>query len=326
MLLPPPNPSALGGAWPGEDRIPQAAIFRWGPAGLADGDMPDVAVADWAARRIASSLPQPWLAAIGFRVPHLPWCVPDRYHAAFPSAAVELPPGRLAPGKGVVRIYADLPNDRQFHAHVERRGVWQELVASYLAAMLFADDCVGRVLGALRQSGEEANTVVVVTSDHGFHLGEHRHWGKCTLWEPATRIPLIVSVPFLGPGPAYAEAVSLLDVYPTVLDLCGFSPPPGLDGRSLRPVLEGRVEPTESAALIMAPTKKGWSLRTRHCRFTWYPTGHRELYDYATDPHERHNLAWEPEFCETEGALGRRLQAALEEQRQRGGTGREDVR
>jgi arylsulfatase A-like enzyme len=173
---------------------------------------------------------------------------------------------------------------------LEEANQWKNLVRSYLASTSFVDSQVGRVLEALERNGYAENTVVVLWSDHGWHLGEKLITGKNTLWDRSTRVPLI----FAGPGVARSARCSrpaeLLDIYPTLIDLCGLPKQDGLEGHSLLPQLKDARAPREWPA-ITTHNHDNHGVRSEHWRYIRYADGSEELYDMRSDPNEWTNLA-----------------------------------
>ena len=168
---------------------------------------------------------------------------------------------------------------------------------------------IGRVLDALDASDYADNTIIVFWTDHGWNLGEKEHWRKFALWEDSTRTPVIIA----GPGVAAAgtrstRPVSLLDIYPTLLDLCGISPPEELEGASLRPLLADPDAEWAHAA-VTTHGRNNHAVRTDRWRYIRYSDGAEELYDHSDDPHEWYNLADEPEHAQTKERLVSRLPA-----------------
>jgi arylsulfatase A-like enzyme len=186
---------------------------------------------------------------------------------------------------------------------VERRN---ELVAAYLAAARYADDCVGRILDGLDAGPHRENTIVVVCGDNGYQFGEKNSWSKAKLWEGSTQVPLVVAGPGATVGGVSSRPVSLIDLYPTLLELTGLPSSSGLDGMSLAPLLKDPAAPWERPALTTAGYKNH-SLRTERWRYIRYADGSEELYDHDVDPLERNNLASRPESADVK----RQLQAWL---------------
>jgi arylsulfatase A-like enzyme len=176
------------------------------------------------------------------------------------------------------------------------------------------DHQLGRVIDALAASRHHQNTYVILFSDHGWHLGEKRHWGKAALWEQTTRVPMVVAGPGIPQGVRYDQPVDLLSIYPTVMDYAGLQPPHQLDGHSLRPVLEqpgvDRPQP------ILTTFVDHHALRTDRWRYIRYATGEEELYDHRRDPDEFNNLAVtdkeSQETTKTLEQLRREMEALLE--------------
>jgi len=152
---------------------------------------------------------------------------------------------------------------------------------------------VGIVLEALKSSPHAENTLIVLWSDHGFHLGEKQHWAKRTLWEESTRVPLLFAGPNIQPGEACPEPASLLDIYPTLVELCTLPANPHLEGLSLVPQLNEPTIPRDRPA-ITSSYFGNHSIRSRDWRLISYHDGATELYDHRTDPDEFHNLADDP--------------------------------
>ncbi|MGH0038412.1 MAG: sulfatase [Myxococcota bacterium] len=262
------------GAWPSPD----------------DATLPDERVCARAEAFLERGHERPFLCAVGFYRPHLPWYVPAAYFDAHPLEAVRLPPVReddLEDVPEIARRWALEPPD---HPRILRHDQWRHAVRGYLAASTFCDALVGRLLGALERSGRDRDTLVVVFGDNGFHLGEKLHWRKFTLWEEATRVPLVMRWPGSGGARRFDRPVSLLDLFPTLVELCGLDAPPGLEGESLAAGLLGTGAPARGAALSTWGAGNH-SVRTDRWRYTRYADGSDELYDHAVDPYEWTNLA-----------------------------------
>lgn len=281
----------------------------------ADGEMGDAAIVRWASAQLRRVHGQPFFLGVGLWKPHLPWFVPRRYFDLHPAGAIELPPAR--PGDDladVPRIMAQELSSMD-HRRIVERGLWKSAVRGYLAAVSFVDAMIGRLLDALDASPYRDDTVVVLWSDHGYHLGEKRHWRKWSLWEESTRVPLAIAAPGVGrPGAGTGRAASLLDIYPTLLDLCGLPAREQLEGESLVPVLR---EPALGGSRAVVTTR-GYhthAVRDRHWRYFRYRDGSEELYDHRSDPNEWRNLAGDARFRGEKQRLARWLperDAALE--------------
>jgi iduronate 2-sulfatase len=197
----------------------------------------------------------------------------------------------------------------------------RKAIQAYYAATTFMDAQVGRVLDALDRLNLADRTVVVFVSDHGYHLGEHGLWQKQSLFEESTHVPLIVAAPGLkGNGQSSASLAELVDVYPTLADLCGLNAPDYLAGRSLKPQLNDPKQTGKSAVFTqvrrgaMNMFFKGYAMRTDRYRYIEWDSGKRgaQLYDHETDPQEMHNLASDPKHAATAAEMQKQLHDWLE--------------
>ena len=169
-----------------------------------------------------------------------------------------------------------------------------EVVRSYTACIRHADELVGRVLSALEESPYADNTIVVFWSDHGYHFGEKHHFTKNTLWERSSHVPLAIVAPGVTvPGSESSRAVSLLNLYPTLVDLCGLPVRRDLEGISLRPLLENPEMDWDRPA-VMTFGRGNHAIRSERYRYIRYANGDEEFYDHTTDPGELTNLAADP--------------------------------
>ncbi len=279
--------------------IPGTAHFDWSAIDADPGDTADSRLATWAADYLGREHNRPFFLAVGFYRPHLPWYAPREHFSLFPPDQTKLP--SVLDGdvddvpESALRSFRD-------HENVTAHGEWQKAVAGYLACINYADANVGHVLRALDQGPNAKNTIVVVWSDHGWQLGEKKQWRKFTLWERSTRVVMMMA----GPGISArnrksGRTVELLDLYPTLVDLCGLPTRPQLEGRSLRPLLSAPDAPWDKPAVTsLGPGRM--SLRTERFRYSRYEDG-EELYDHRTDPLEWANLADDPDYAETKNRL-----------------------
>ena len=304
-----PDPPSWHEYWPSKTRtrpadplpenrplngIPKTAHFDWGPVEAKDEDMGDWQVADWARKKLAEQPDEPFFLAVGIFRPHLPWYVPPKYFEMFPPDKVILPKVKKTDLDDVPEIGRRMARPEGDHAKVIATNNWHKAVSGYLASIAFADACVGRVLDALDASPYADNTIIVLWGDHGWHLGEKLHWRKFALWEEAAHAPLMMA----GPGIARGECtrpVSLMDIYPTLVDLCGLRPNERLEGNSLVPLLENPQAEWQPPALT-THGRGNHSLRSERWRYIRYSDGSEELYDHRRDPNEWNNLAGQAEF------------------------------
>ncbi len=265
--------------------------FNWGPVDQKLGKMPDIRIARAAAQWLSEPSEKPFFLAVGFQRPHLPWNVPRRFFEEYPLDQISLPPGFVAGDLADVPPLGRRMAHRKEHQRIAEADAWKEAIQAYLASITFSDTALGIVLKALNNGPNKSNTIVVATSDHGFHLGEKNHWGKFTLWRPATRIPLIIAAPGQpSAGQSTNRPTTLVDLYPTLLELCGLPAPQNVDGISLAPLLEDPTLPWPYPA-ITTHRRGNTAMRTEGWTLIRYRDGTKELYNTHLDPAEWLNLA-----------------------------------
>ena len=266
------------------------------------GVMPDEYIASWAAGKLAEELDRPFLLAVGFIRPHAPFTAPREFFDMFPIDEVIMPdihPSEMAdiPLYGKAMAYGIIPGGDHHAVEMVSETFWRELVRANLACIAFVDHQIGKVLDALDASAHVANTVIALCSDHGQNFGEHRNWRKFTLWEESCHVPMVVRRPNQQIGNRYQGPVSLLDLYPTLLDVCGLPSVATNEGISLVPMMDEPGEITDHFALTTWGYKN-YSIRTAKWRYIRYRDGDEELYDHDVDPHEHDNLADLPVHAE----------------------------
>jgi len=238
------------------------------------------------------------------------WTVPNRYFDRYPLESIELPPGYRADDLADVPPAARwLATHRGEHNFIVKRDIWKKCLQAYYASISYVDEQIGRVLDALEAGPNRDNTIVVFTSDNGWHTGEKEHWSKFYLSELACRVVFSISVPGLKPQVSQTP-VGLIDLYPTLVSLCGLPKPPthSLDGFDLTPILHGAS--SERGAPVLSTYGRGChSLRDARFRYTRYRNGAEELYDHANDPHEWTNLAGDSRFAADQARLASALPA-----------------
>lgn len=294
---------AVRGKYAGEANLriyqPDGRAGQEKAAATETADVPDNAyidgrVADLAIRRLdaLAARSQPFFLAVGIRRPHLPFSAPKRYWDLYDPATLKGVP-QPAPPRGAPLIALHDSTELRGYTDMPGKGGWTPaqvvtLRRGYYAATSYADAQIGRVLSELRARDLEKNTVVVLWSDHGFHLGEHGLWTKTTNYEADTRVPLIIAYPGQPRAGAQSSAlVELIDIYPTLVDLCRLPRPAGLEGRSLRPWLESPAHPGPDAAFSQfprpwtyrdKPDAMGYAVRTpTHRYIEWRRFGTREV-------------------------------------------------
>jgi arylsulfatase A-like enzyme len=271
--------------------FPKASHFDWGPVDARDEEMGDWQVADWVTGRLAETHERPFFLACGFFRPHLPWYVLQKYFDMHPLDSVKLPDVDENDLDDVPEAGRRMAKPGGDHANVVKHKQWRKVVQAYLASGSFVDACVGRVMAALDASPHRDNTIVVLWADHGWHLGEKLHWRKFALWEEATRNPMMFVAPGVTrPGGRCDRPVGLIDIYPTLVELCGLDARAELEGESLVPLLRDPAAARERRALT-THGRGNHSVRSERWRYIRYADGSEELYDHDADELERTNLA-----------------------------------
>ncbi len=278
-------------------------IWDWGPMDVTNQEMGDYNLALAGAEVLSTPHDSPLLLTVGLRLPHVPLHVPKPYFDRHPLEEVILPEAPADDLDDVPHPEIGWENHAApKHSDIVAKDLWKSLVRAYLASIRFVDDCVGVLLQAVDEGPNRDNTIVILFSDHGFHLGEKQHWAKRTLWEETTRVPLIIAGPGIAENRSCPRPVGLIDLYPTLCDLAGLAPLPHLEGTSLLSLLRDPDTPWERPALTeYRPGEFG--VRSEHWRWISYPDGSEELYDHRQDPGEWNNLASDPDHEEVRADL-----------------------
>ena len=295
---------------------------------------PDERNAQWAADRIKSFAKEkdgkPFFLGVGFIRPHTPCIAPQKYFDRFPIGSLEMPP--IKPNDADDTHYTDVFDQDQKglryfrllkESYPDLESGIKAFTQAYLACAAAVDDCIGQVVDAIDNSPFKDNTIIVLVSDHGWQMGQKDYLFKNSLWEESARIPFIVRAPGVAqPGGVAEHPVSLIDLYPTLADLCGLKSDTRkndqgakLDGHSVRPFLENPTSgkwdgPDAALTMVYAgpetnwdPGKQHWSVRTERWRYIRYNNGAEELYDHEKDPREWANLATSPEYAAIKASL-----------------------
>ena len=255
--------------------------------------------------------------AVGMYRPHTPYVAPKKYFDSHPQQDIKIPklPGGYLDTipemakKSVTRFKEQVNLDP---------AIARQAIQAYYASISFADAQVGRILDALKRTGLDKNTIVVFTSDHGYHMGEHGHYQKLTLFENGTRVPLIMSAPGKSTAGLVTNApTEMIDFYPTLTELASVKKPTYLQGVSLVPALsDAAARPREDALSMLAHKMNGWSLRTEQYRYTEWGDGGElgaELYDHSSDPEEMKNLAGDERLAGVRTKLSTRLRSRIQQ-------------
>ena len=288
---------------PPKDKTPLNGMrgkHDWGAFPEEREQMGDWQMAGRAAEFLSKPQSKPFFLACGIVKPHTPWYVPKQYFHLFPPERITVPDLAADENAGLPEAMRIKPKQLKQEAPLIARR--KEVIAAYLAAARYSDDCVGRILDALQKGPARDNTIVIICGDNGYQFGEKNTWSKGRLWEGSANVPLIMAGPGIVQGQKSIRPVSLLDLYPTLVELASLPRKSGLDGQSLVPLLKNPSLPWERPALTSAGFKNH-SLRTERWRYIRYADGSEELYDHDSDPLEHKNLASDPELAATKASL-----------------------
>ncbi len=295
---------------------PVSAALSWLAADGTDEEQTDGMITTEAIALLEQRREQPFFLGVGFFRPHTPFVAPKKYFDLYPLEQIQLPTAPANDRDDIPSI-AFAHNNPTPHYGLDERTVRQALQA-YYAAVSFVDAQVGRLLEALERLKLADNTIVVLWSDHGYHLGEHNGiWQKRTLFEESAGAPLIIRAPgAAGNGSTCNAVVEFVDIYPTLVQAAGLTLPPNLSGRSLVPLLASPTRAWDQAAFtqILRPGNgtpvMGRTIRTDRWRYTEWAGGEAgaELYDHRSDPREFTNLANRPDHQATRAELRRRFE------------------
>jgi len=272
-----------------------AGYFDWAPLTVSDGETADGKAASSAIEFLQQTQAQPFFLALGFSRPHLGWYVPQAYFDQYPLDTLVLP-------EAYANDRDDLPAtalDWLGNAHeacIVEQDLWPDAVQAYLASISFVDAQLGKVLDALEASAHANNTIVVLWSDNGYHLGEKFKWQKGALWERSTHIPLLVKAIGQTTQRLVPHCVSLVDLYPTLLDMCELTTVSGLAGRSIKALVDGSVNEWPHPVVITHGASNH-AVRKNDWRYIRYADGSTELYDHQTDLNEWFNLSGKAEYA-----------------------------
>ncbi|MEI6537210.1 MAG: sulfatase-like hydrolase/transferase, partial [Verrucomicrobiaceae bacterium] len=279
--------------------------WDWGAVEKSDDEMDDAKVVAWAAQFLERKFDRPFFLAVGFYHPHPPWYAPKKYFDMFPLEQITIP--EMKPDA----LQAAPDHLRSLFTGDKR--LLKQALQAYLANMAFADEMVGRVLGALERSPHKDKTIVCLTSDHGWCL-ESQLSAKNGLMNEATRVPLIISAPGITqPGSQTAQPVGLVDLYPTLCDLTGAAKPQHLDGDSLFPLLKdpSAVRTRPAVTSLGGDEQAGYSVCNNRWRLVRHADGRQEFYDHNTDPNERINLLHGKDKAESFTAVLSEMQESI---------------
>lgn len=285
----------------------------WGAYPETDAEMPDYRTAKWAVERLQKNYDKPFFLVAGFVRPHVPLYVPQKWFDMHPVSGVETPPYKKDDFLDIPSIALkvhELPQMPTTDWAIET-GNWKDIVQAYLACVTFVDHYVGEVLDALENSSYKDNTIVILWSDHGYRVGEKGLFAKHALWQEATNAPLIISLPGNQKIGKCDSPVEMLDIYPTLVELCGLPANKQNEGKSLKPLIENPGSKSENYA-ITTYGRNNHAVVSGSYRYIHYEDGSEELYNRNSDPNEFENIAGKKESLAVKSVLTKYLPAKNE--------------
>lgn len=288
---------------------PRHPAMDWGVFPEKDEDAADYKIADAAIEALKDApADKPFFVACGFRLPHVPLFAPQKWFDLYPEDQVILPPVLEGDRDDTPRfswyLHWTLPEPRL--KTLREHNEWRPMVRAYLASVSFMDAQVGRVLEALRATGRDGNTIVVLWGDHGWHLGEKAISGKNSLWDRSTRVPLIFAGPGVKQEQRCTRPAELLDIFPTLLELTGMPARKDLQGHSLVPQLDNAKAERPWPA-ITTHNQGNHGIRTEKWRYIHYADGSEELYNMESDQNEWRNLASDKKYAAVKADMAKWL-------------------
>jgi arylsulfatase A-like enzyme len=309
-LYPEKRPVSLprGGPW-------QYVETDWAALDATDEEYGgDWLVSKWVGEQLSKKHEKPFFLACGIYRPHEPWFVPQKYYDLFPLEEIQLPKGYREDDLDDLPPAGKKRGPNRYFEHIRKQDQWKQGVQGYLASIAFADAMLGRVMTALEEGPNRDNTIVILWSDHGWHLGEKQHWQKFTAWRVCTRVPLIINVPNGTPGltegteagSVCTKPVNLLSLFPTLTELSGLPAKAENDGASLVPLLKNPKGDWPHASVTFLGEPGSFGLSDERWRYIRYANDDEELYDIESDPYEWRNLAAQPAYADQLAALRKR--------------------
>ncbi|MFT4835115.1 MAG: iduronate 2-sulfatase [Psychromonas sp.] len=271
----------------------------WGAFPERDEQMPDYRTAMWAKEKLLKNYEQPFFLSVGFVRPHVPLHVPQKWFDMHPLTSLVMP-AYLKNDQMDTSPLSQAVHEMPMMPTTEwaiKSGEWPKIVQAYLASVSFVDHYVGEILKSLKDSKHADNTIVILWSDHGYHVGEKNRFAKHSLWEETSRVPLIISSPNAKRGQTNSTPVSLLDLYPTLVDLAGLPKNSQNEGVSIKGLIQGLSQETAEGSLaqnkrvaITTYGKDNHAIRGHRYRYIHFDNGDEQLYDHQNDPNEWYNL------------------------------------
>ncbi|MEC7401577.1 MAG: sulfatase [Verrucomicrobiota bacterium] len=268
-------------------------------------DMADTKRANWAVEQLRKRHDKPFFLAVGLYAPHYPNYCPQKYFDLYDPDKIELPPIKKDDLEDLPEKIRKMKTARsRILQKLQSLDAWDDAIHGYLANISYADAMIGRVLNALEQSPYADNTIVVLWSDHGYHLGEKGDWGKHTLWERTSNVPFIWAGPGVAKNKTTDVTVSLIDLYPTFREMCGLpQTKQTLEGQSIVSTLANPDQAEDRSVFLPHMHPGEYAIINRDWRYVRYGEDGEELYDLREDPHEWNNLAMEKKYFKTKSRL-----------------------
>jgi arylsulfatase A-like enzyme len=280
--------------------------FDWAPLDRPEQEMADWKVADYVIQQLKSAETQdkPFFLACGIYRPHLPGYTSKKYYDLYPLDKITIPETMANDLDDVPPMGREFALGDNLNAKIAKAGLVKQAIQQYLAGVTFADECIGRVLDALDKSPFRDNTIVVLWSDNGWQFSEKEHWEKVALWRESCSVVLQIRVPGVTlPGSSYAKPVSLMDIYPTLIRLCGLPSKMDLAGMNLMPILKD-PEHQDHPPVLATLGRGNHAVFSDRWEYIRYRDGTEELYDLQNDPYEWKNTASNPEYSGVKKQLG----------------------
>lgn len=279
---------------PKRDLTNIASMTPWGYCEESNNKNVDNQVADWAVSQLSREFKKPFFMSIGFFFPHHPWIMPKKYFDYYPLEKIKIP-------RTLINDYEDIPIIARtrilkflaLNSELKNHNQLKVNIQAYLAAITYMDEQLGKILTTIEKSPHAKNTIIVFWSDHGYHLGEKETIRKSTLWDPSTNVPFLISIP--GKKGKIKSAVSLIDIFPTLIDIAKLPQMPGLEGTCLVDLMDHKLY-KRILPVITVQDQGNYAIRNDKWKYIRYVDGSEEFYDIFQDPQEYNNLANNPKY------------------------------
>lgn len=281
-------------------------FLEWGKVlNENEEEMADTIRTNWACEILSRRHDKPFFVGVGLYTPHFPNYCPEKYFDLYDRDKIEPPPYKeddLDDLPPAVRR-AKIARGKQHHEELVALDAVKDAIHGYLACVSYADAMLGRLMQAIENGPNKDNTIIVLWSDHGYHHGEKRDWGKHTLWQRTSRVPFMWAGPGLEKDARIDATVSLLDMYPTFIDLCGLPAVDGLEGESLATTLIDSSKARDRNVLLPGMYPNEYAIINQDWRYIHYKDDTEELYNLREDVNEWYNLAEREEYTDIKRSM-----------------------